>query len=102
MKLEALRQEIRRLGSPERAKHSVRFFRTGPGEYGEGDKFLGLTVPEMRAIAKQYRDLDHHQVVELLQSDWHEDRLVALLLLVDGYQVGDETRASSSATSTNT
>lgn len=90
--LGGLRREIRKLGSPERAKHSLRFFRTGPGEYGEGDKFFGLTVPEMRAIAKQHRDLDHDQVLELLQSDWHEDRLVALLLLVDGYGRGDETQ----------
>lgn len=92
MNLEALRREIRKLGSPERAKHSLRFFRTGPGEYGEGDKFFGLTVPEMRAIAKQYRDLDHEAVLELLQSEWHEDRVVALLLLVDGYKRGDESR----------
>ena len=92
MNLKALRREIRALGSAERAKHSLRFFRTGPGEYGEGDKFLGLTVPEMRAIAKRYRDLDHDQVLELLQSDWHEDRVVALLLLVDGYKRGDDTR----------
>jgi 3-methyladenine DNA glycosylase AlkD len=92
MNLEALRREIRKLGSPERAKHSLRFFRTGPGEYGEGDKFLGLTVPEMRAIAKQYRDLDHDEILELLQSEWHEDRVVALLLLLDGYKRGDDTR----------
>ena len=92
MNLESLRREIRRLGSPERAKHSLRFFRTGPGEYGEGDKFLGLTVPEMRAIAKQYSNLDHDEVLQLLQSEWHEDRVVALLLLVDGYARGDETR----------
>ena len=92
MNLEALRQEIRKLGSPERANQSLRFFRTGPGEYGEGDKFFGLTVPEMRAIAKQYRDLDHHEALELLQSEWHEDRLVALLLLLDGYKRGDDSR----------
>ena len=92
MNLEALRREIRALGSPERAKHSLRFFRTGPGEYGEGDKFFGLTVPEMRAIAKRYRDLDHEEVIALLQSEWHEDRVVALLLLVDGYKRGDDAR----------
>jgi 3-methyladenine DNA glycosylase AlkD len=88
--LAAVRREIRALGSPERAKHSLRFFRTGPGDYGEGDKFLGLTVPEMRAIAKRHRDLGHDEVLELLQSEWHEERLVALLLLVDGYQRGDD------------
>ena len=88
--LAAVRRDIRALGSPERAKHSLRFFRTGPGEYGEGDKFLGLSVPEMRAIAKRYRDLGHKQVLELLQSEWHEDRVVALLLLVEGYKRGDD------------
>ena len=87
--LSAVRQDIRALGSAERSKQSLRFFRTGPGEYGEGDKFFGLTVPEMRAIAKRYRDLGHDDVLELLQSEWHEDRLVALLLLVDGYKRGD-------------
>ena len=85
-----IRKEIRALGSPERAKSSLRFFRTGPGEYGEGDKFLGLTVPEMRAIARRYRTLDHDEVVELLQSPWHEERLVALVLLVDAYKRGDK------------
>ena len=89
--LTGIRREIRALGSPERAKHSLRFFRTGPGQYGEGDKFLGLTVPEMRAIAKRYRDLGHDEILELLQSEWHEERLVALLLLVDSYQHGDDT-----------
>lgn len=93
--LTALRRDIRALGSPERASHSLRFFRTGPGEYGEGDKFYGLTVPEMRAIAKRYRDLDHRDVVELLQSEWHEDRLIALILMVDGYQRGDQSRRDS-------
>ena len=88
-RLSALRRDIRALGSPERAKHSLRFFRTGPGEYGEGDKFLGLSVPEMRAIAKRYRDLDHDDVLELLQSEWHEDRVVALLLLVGSYARSD-------------
>ena len=88
--LAALRRDIRALGSPERAKHSLRFFRTGPGEYGEGDKFFGLSVPEMRAIAKRYRDLGHDQLLELLQSEWHEDRVVALLLLVDGYKHGNQ------------
>jgi 3-methyladenine DNA glycosylase AlkD len=90
--LAAVRRDIRALGSPERAKHSLRFFRTGPGEYGEGDKFFGLSVPEMRSIAKRYRDLAHDDVIELLQSEWHEDRLVALLLLVDDYNGSDVAR----------
>ena len=88
--LAGIRREISALGSPARAKNSLRFFRTGPGEYGEGDKFLGLTVPEIRAIARRYRTLDHDAVVELLQSPWHEERLVALVLLVDAYKRGNK------------
>ncbi|HJQ12246.1 MAG TPA: DNA alkylation repair protein [Gemmatimonadaceae bacterium] len=90
--LTAVRRDIRALGSAERSKHSLRFFRTGPGEYGEGDKFLGLTVPEMRAIAKRHRDLAHDDVLKLLQSEWHEERLVALVLLVEAFQRGDDDR----------
>ena len=87
-----IRAEIRGLGSPERASHSLRFFKTGPGQYGEGDKFLGLTVPEMRKIARKYRELGDDAALELLASPWHEERLVALLLLVDGYERGDDQR----------
>src|SRR3954469_7169114 len=90
--LAALRAEIHALGSPDRALHSLRFFKTGPGEYGAGDKFLGLTVPEMRALARKYRDLSDADAVALLASPWHEDRLVALILLVNAYERGDDTR----------
>lgn len=87
-----VKAELQRLADPVRATHSLRFFRTGPGQYGEGDKFLGLTVPEMRTIARKFRELDDDAALELLASPWHEERLVALLLLVQGYKRGDETR----------
>src|SRR5882724_742200 len=90
--LAALRTELKALSDPVAATHSLRFFKTGPGEYGEGDKFLGLTVPEMRTVARKYRALDDDAAVELLASPWHEERLVALLVLVQGYKRGDETR----------
>jgi 3-methyladenine DNA glycosylase AlkD len=90
--LAAIRAELRELGDPVRATHSLRFFKTGPGQYGEGDKFLGLTVPAMRRLARKYRSLDDDAALELLASPWHEERLVALLLLVDGYERGDEAR----------
>ncbi len=90
--LAALRDEIKRLADPKRAAVSLRFFKTGPGDYGEGDKFIGLTVPQMRSVARKFRGLDDDAALELLASPWHEDRLVALLLLVDGYQRGDEKR----------
>ena len=92
--LEALRAELQGLGSPKRAEGSLRFFKTGPGEYGAGDKFLGLTVPEMRTLARKYRSLSDEDALELLESPWHEERLVALILLVGSYERGDETRRS--------
>jgi len=90
--LAAIRSELQELGDPVRATHSLRFFKTGPGEYGEGDKFLGLTVPAMRALVRKYRALADDAALQLLASPWHEERLVALLLLVDGYKRGDERR----------
>jgi 3-methyladenine DNA glycosylase AlkD len=90
--LAGVRAELRRLADPVRATHSLRFFKTGPGQYGEGDKFLGLTVPAMRTVVRKYRGLDDDAVLELLASPWHEDRLVAVLLLVEGYKRGDELR----------
>jgi 3-methyladenine DNA glycosylase AlkD len=90
--LAAIRAELHKLGNPARGVHSQRFFKTGPGQYGEGDKFLGLTVPEMRAIVRKYRGLDDAAVLELLASPWHEERLVALLLMVDAYDRGDDPR----------
>lgn len=87
-----IKAELRQLADPVRATHSLRFFKTGPGDYGEGDRFLGLTVPQMRTLARKYRGLGDDDTLELLASPWHEDRLVALLLLVDGYRRGDDNR----------
>jgi 3-methyladenine DNA glycosylase AlkD len=90
--LAALRAELHGLGNPVRGVHSQRFFKTGPGQYGEGDKFLGLTVPMMRSLVRKYRELDDASALELLDSSWHEERLVALILLVEGYGRGDVSR----------
>lgn len=90
--LSAIRAELNQLADPARAVHSLRFFKTGPGQYGEGDKFLGLTVPQMRGLVRKYRGFDDADALKLLESPWHEERLVALLLLVDGYERGDESR----------
>jgi 3-methyladenine DNA glycosylase AlkD len=75
-----------------RGAHSQGFFKTGPGQYGEGDKFLGLTVPVMRTLVRKYRALDDASTLELLSSPWHEERLVALMLFVEGYDRGDDSR----------
>jgi 3-methyladenine DNA glycosylase AlkD len=85
---------LRAAGTPEKARASAWFFKTGPGEYGYGDKFLGLTVPEMRRIARQFRDLPLGEVAKLLASPWHEARSTALEILVMRYEAarkrGDE------------
>jgi len=78
--------ELKKYGSPERAKHSLRFFKTGKGEYGEGDSFYGTSVPEMRIVAKKYKDTGLDEVQELLKNKYHECRLVALMILVDKFR----------------
>jgi len=88
--LQSLRRSLKAVADPQRARHNLRFFKTGVGEYGAGDRFLGLTVPAVRALARQYRDLPLRDVDSLLRSPWHEERLLALLLWVDRYRCGDE------------
>jgi 3-methyladenine DNA glycosylase AlkD len=85
----AIERRLRALGDPERARHSLRFFRTGPGEYGEGDRFLGLTVPAIRAVAREARESSLDTLEQLLQSPWHETRLLALVVLVEQHRRGD-------------
>ncbi len=80
--LVALRRDVHALRDPERASFLQRFFRTGPGEYAEGDRMLGLTVPVSRKVAHAYRDLPIFALHDLLASEWHEHRLIALLILV--------------------
>lgn len=79
--LAALKREVKAIADPVRGKHSLSFFKTGAGQYGEGDRFLGLTVPQMRTVAKAFRGLALEDVAELLASPWHEHRLIALLVL---------------------
>lgn len=73
------------LENPEQRKILMGFFKTGKGQYGEGDEFLGLKVPETRAIVKEYNQLPLPEVNILLQSQWHEVRLCGFLILVDQY-----------------
>jgi 3-methyladenine DNA glycosylase AlkD len=85
----ALKRELADAEDPHRAFISQSFFKTGNGEYGEGDVFLGLTVPAQRKLAKKYRTLPLAAIQSLLKSKIHEHRLVALLILVDQYTRGD-------------
>jgi len=87
-----LRAELYALADPADAIHLQRFFKTAPGEYGAGDKFLGLRVPALRKLVRDYGQLNDADALEMLASSWHEERLLALMLLVDGYDRGDESR----------
>lgn len=79
------------LGDQAIALHSQRFFKTGPGEYGEGDRFRGIRVPQIRSVAKEFRHSSVADAVGLLESQYHEDRLCALFLLVHHFKKGDAT-----------
>lgn len=78
--------ELKVTGSPEKAEHLSRFFKTGKGQYGEGDLFLGVTVPQQRDIAKKFRTAGIDTLEELIRSPFHEARLTALLILIDKYE----------------
>jgi 3-methyladenine DNA glycosylase AlkD len=84
-----IRARLQKLGTKERAKVSRRFFKTGPGEYGEGDIFIGVTVPELRQLAAEYQAITLREVTQLLQSAIHEERLLALLIICRAYAGGD-------------
>jgi 3-methyladenine DNA glycosylase AlkD len=81
MNLSELRQKIRQAATPEQAAIARRFFKTGPGDYGEGDCFLGLKVPQIRAELPHTDELGEADVLDLLHSKWHEERFLALLVL---------------------
>lgn len=95
--LKQLKADLRKFASPQKAKILSKFFKTGPGQYGEGDKFLGVKVPESRLVVKKYKNLSFQNIDALLHSKIHEERLVALLILVEqfksaGKQNGEKTR----------
>lgn len=88
--LNEIRKDLEKLKDPQRAKVSAWFFKTGPGQYGEGDIFLGITVPKQREVAKKYVDLSLSDIQKLLLSKIHEHRFVALAILVLKFKGADE------------
>ncbi len=87
--LQQIKNDLTGLGDSERAKNLSRFFKTGKGDYGEGDIFIGITVPEQRKVADKYIDLALNDLRKLLESRIHEYRLTALLILVSKYKKAD-------------
>lgn len=88
--LAGLKAAFARQADPAKAKILSGFFKTGKGQYGEGDRFLGLTVPKTRLLAKEFRALPEADLLSLLRSPWHEHRLCALMILVENFRLGDE------------
>lgn len=88
--LEELKNDLRTYIIPEKAAYFPRFFKTGPGQYGEGDQFLGVSVPNTRVVAKKYADIPIGDIQKLLYSPWHEERLLALIIMVNQFKKGGE------------
>ena len=84
-----IQTELKRLEDSRKALFAQRFFKTGPGQYGEGDVFRGIRVPVLKRVAKEYRDLASSETLKLLHSSYHEDRLVALLILAHQFVRAD-------------
>jgi 3-methyladenine DNA glycosylase AlkD len=91
MTIQKIKTKLKQIANKEKAEVLQRFFKTGPGEYGEGDVFIGVKVPDLRKVAKDFRDLAAEDVIVLLESIIHEERLLALLILVRKYVKGNET-----------
>jgi hypothetical protein len=86
MTYQKVHQDLKKLANPVKAKLLARFFKTGKGEYGEGDIFLGIMVPRQREVVKKFCDLSLPEIQKLLNSKFHEERLVGVLILVEQYR----------------
>ena len=85
-----IRLKLQRLKDDKRAEGLQRFFKTGPGQYGEGDVFLGIRVPDLRSLARDHRTARLSEIKQLMKSKFHEERVLALMMLVYSYSKGDE------------
>ncbi len=91
--LESIKNELKIFASPEKAILLKRYFKTGKGEYGEGDLFLGLTVPQTRNIAKKFWKIELNDLIRILNSKFHEERLLGVLILVHKYEKSEEKKS---------
>lgn len=85
-----IQKNLRTLASKKKAEILSRFFKTGLGQYGEGDVFLGITVPQIRKTAMVFKDLEFSEIKKLLRSKYHEERMAALFILVAQFKKGDD------------
>ncbi|MFA5730282.1 MAG: DNA alkylation repair protein [Candidatus Paceibacterota bacterium] len=92
MAVSIVKKELLKNGDKEQARHLSRFFKTGKGQYGEGDVFLGIKVPVQRDIVKKFKDAELKEIQELLNDEFHECRLTGLLILVQKYKKAENKR----------
>jgi 3-methyladenine DNA glycosylase AlkD len=93
--LRELRKRLKQLASARDAQFLQRFFKTGPGQYGEGDQFIGVRVPVLRRLVREFHGLTLADTGKLLHSPIHEERLLALLILVEAYERGNESERAA-------
>lgn len=90
MTAKEIQQELEMYIDPVKKEYLPKFFKTGKGQYGEGDKFLGIVVPNVRLVAKKHREESLETVKELMRSEFHECRLCGLFILVERFKKSDE------------
>ncbi|MBD3278991.1 MAG: DNA alkylation repair protein [Candidatus Aegiribacteria sp.] len=88
--VESVKAELRKLAEPDRAEKHQSFFKTGKGQYGEGDRFLGVRMPHIRKLVRRFRDISMKEQLDLLHSPWHEERMFALVSMVEAFKRGDD------------
>jgi 3-methyladenine DNA glycosylase AlkD len=88
----AAKTAIQKLASPARARVSKSFFKAAPGQYGEGDQFLGVDMPSLRRLAREFRGMAHGEVLKLIRSPWHEVRMLGLLLWMEEFDQAHPSR----------
>ncbi|MCH4213295.1 MAG: DNA alkylation repair protein [Prevotella sp.] len=81
--METIQLELEQFIDEEKRRVLPKFFKTGKGQYGEGDQFMGITVPHIRTVAMHHLDLNLDEIAKLLMSPWHEQRMCALLIMVE-------------------
>ena len=90
MTVSSLKKDLRKYINEEKREFFPRFFKTGKGEYGEGDKFLGVVMPDITNVAKKYSDLKKEEIEKLLHSTWHEERMCGWIIVLNNYDKSDK------------
>jgi len=94
--MKQLRAELHAQADPVKARLSARFFKTGPGDYAEHDRFLGITVPALRSLARLHRTLPPEHALAFVQSPWHEERMLGLLLWMEAWKLAGRSSPEAS------